>query len=67
MKVLLLDHDGCISLASNWGTRFKKKGATGTIDDAFDNFDKKAIKVLNEIIKVWEIIKQRRFLPEALI
>jgi len=51
-KIIFLDHDGVMALSSNWGTRFKKKGATGTIDDEFDNFDKKAIKILNEIIEV---------------
>jgi len=43
-KVLLLDHDGVICLHDDWGSRY----ATGK---TFDNFDKKAIKVLNQIIK----------------
>ena len=41
--VLMLDHDGVICLSSEWGTRFKNK-------KTFDNFNKKAVKVLNEII-----------------
>ena len=52
MKVLVLDHDGVCCLTSNQGTRFAEKGAAGTIDDEFDCFDKKAIKIINEIIKV---------------
>ena len=49
MKVLFLDHDGVICLSPQWGKRntekSKKKG------EVFDPFCKKAIKVLNEIIK----------------
>jgi len=49
MKVLFLDHDGVICLAKQWGKRnsksSKKRG------EKFDPFCKKAIKVLNEIIK----------------
>lgn len=53
MKVLMLDNDGVICLNNNWGTRFKK--GTGTLRDVsvlnrFDNFDQKAVKVLNEIL-----------------
>ena len=44
MKILFLDHDGVICLSTEWGSRFKKK-------TKFDNFNKKAVKVLNEIIK----------------
>ena len=43
-KVLFLDHDGVICLPDNWGSRYKKKAK-------FDDFDKKAIKVLNQIIE----------------
>lgn len=54
MKVLFLDHDGVICLMSNFGTRFKK-GKGHLTDDSvlkrFDNFDKKAIKTLNDIIE----------------
>jgi hypothetical protein len=42
-KILFLDHDGVICLPDNWGSRFKKNAK-------FDDFDKKAIKVLNQII-----------------
>lgn len=60
MKVIFLDNDGVICLASNWGSRFKKTKAYSNIvfelvsnipvEIRFDNFDKKAIKVLNEIL-----------------
>ena len=61
MKVIFLDNDGVICLASNWGSRFKKTraysnpnpGGERTIPVEFrvDNFDETAIKVLNEILK----------------
>lgn len=57
----MLDHDGVICLSGNWGSRFKKQKKarrklsqsvmTMGIDARFDNFDKKAIKVLNEILE----------------
>ena len=66
MKVIFLDHDGVICLAENWGGRFKKEDKfrkeSGIsrkmsaphyglpVDCRFDNFDKKAIVVLNEIL-----------------
>jgi glycogen synthase len=60
MKILFLDHDGVICLSNNWGSRHKKKGyftrrqgdSIGTVDvlSRFDNFDRKAIKVLNEVL-----------------
>ena len=54
MKVLFLDHDGVICLASNWGGRFKKTGYDSNpetpMDIRMDNFDDKAVKVLKEII-----------------
>jgi hypothetical protein len=60
MKVVFLDNDGVICLPKNWGSRFKKTkaysnvvfGLDGNIpvEFRFDNFDKKAIKVLNEIL-----------------
>ena len=57
MKVLFLDNDGVICLNNNFGTRFKKGKQTltqNTMDKPvvfrFDDFDKKAVKVLNEII-----------------
>lgn len=62
MKVIFLDHDGVICLAHNWGSRFKKQEKTGftpgteaekfsdDINIKFDNFDRKAIKVLNQIL-----------------
>ena len=62
MKVIFLDHDGVICLASNWGSRYKKqdkwggmklsmKGREIPLEYRFDNFDKKEIKILNEILE----------------
>lgn len=60
MKVIFLDHDGVICLGSEFGSRFKKQKrskAESIADDSipilerFDNFNTKAIKVLNEILK----------------
>ena len=60
MKVIFLDHDGVICLATEWGGRFKKQLKVGRklsqsvmsleLDARFDNFNKKAINVLNEIL-----------------
>lgn len=54
MKVLFLDHDGVICLSNNWGGRFKKKGFDSNpetpMDIRMDNFDDKAVKILNKII-----------------
>lgn len=64
MKVIFLDNDGVICLSNNWGSRFKKQRAfftkdnprkglsdEGPVDVRFDNFDKKAVGVLNSIIE----------------
>jgi hypothetical protein len=62
MKVIFLDNDGVICLANNWGSRYKKqnkwggrklsmKGREIPLEYRFDNFDKKAIKILNEILE----------------
>ena len=64
MKVIFLDHDGVICLSNNWGGRKKKwakyrsenPNSSKEKKDApvfvrFDDFDKKAIKILNEIIE----------------
>ncbi len=64
MKVILLDHDGVICLSNNWGGRTKKwakyqsENSDGSkekkdapVEYRFDDFDSKAIKVLNEIIE----------------
>lgn len=62
MKVIFLDNDGVICLASNWGSRYKKQEKWGgrklsmgmreiPIEYRFDNFDPKAIKVLNQILE----------------
>ncbi len=67
MKVIFLDHDGVICLSSEWGGRFKKerkfREETGVerklssphyglpVECRFDNFNDKAIKVLNSILE----------------
>ena len=64
MKVIFLDHDGVICLADNWGGRSKKWAqyrsanpessrdmGQAPVKYRFDNFDQKAIKVLNEILE----------------
>jgi len=60
MKVLFLDNDGVICLSENWGSRRKKQIKEGRsmgtpaselpVHARFDNFDKKAIKILNHIL-----------------
>lgn len=59
-KIIFLDHDGVICLGNNFGSRHKKwikyqldKLPMNEIPiiDRFDNFDKKAIKILNSIIE----------------
>lgn len=62
MKVMFLDNDGVICLSNNWGGRFKKQKEWGgrklsmtsreiPVEYRFDNFDEKAIKVLNSILE----------------
>lgn len=64
MKVIFLDNDGVICLSNNWGGRTKKwanyrsenPDSSKEKKDApvfvrFDDFDKKAIKILNEILE----------------
>lgn len=61
MKVIFLDHDGVICLSTEWGGRFKKQREAGRklsqsiaslpVKSRFDNFNKKAVKVLNEILE----------------
>lgn len=64
MKVIFLDNDGVICLYNNWGGRQKKwakyRSANpesslylkdAPVEIRFDDFDKKAIKILNKIIK----------------
>jgi hypothetical protein len=64
MKVIFLDNDGVICLSNNWGGRAKKwakyrsenpesssyKG-DAPVDVRFDNFDEKAVRVLNSILE----------------
>jgi len=65
MKVIFLDNDGVICLCRNWGKRYKKYDAYVAsnpemadktwrdfpVDCRFDDFDDKAVKVLNEILE----------------
>jgi hypothetical protein len=61
MKVIFLDHDGVICLSTEWGGRHKKQKKVGRklsqsvlslpTDARFDNFNKKAIVILNEILE----------------
>jgi hypothetical protein len=61
MKVIFLDHDGVICLSTEWGGRHKKQQKVGRklsqsvlslpTDARFDNFNKKAINILNEILE----------------
>jgi hypothetical protein len=63
MKVIFLDHDGVICLSNNWGSRHKKQKEWGgrvpfmsvydvPVEYRFDDFDTKAIKVLNSILEI---------------
>lgn len=49
MKVLFLDHDGVICLSTEWGGRFDRDREG--LDSVFDDFNLKAIEVLNEVIE----------------
>ena len=64
MKVIFLDNDGVICLSNNWGGRTKKWAkhrsanpesskllSEAPVDVRFDNFDKKSIEILNEILE----------------
>jgi len=63
MKVIFLDNDGVICLANNWGGRAKKwkkykklnpeatSDTDAPVDVRFDDFDKKAVKVLNQVLE----------------
>jgi hypothetical protein len=61
-KIIFLDHDGVMCLYDQWGGRQKKKAKwykkNGFTEDhhlpvtqRLDNFDSKAIKILNEILE----------------
>jgi len=62
-KILFLDLDGTICLSNNWGGRAKKwkkyrklnpdatSDTTAPVEVRFDDFDKKAVKVLNEVLE----------------
>ena len=64
MKVIFLDNDGVICLSNNWGGRTKKwanyrsanpdsskEKKDAPVQYRFDDFDTKAVKVLNEILE----------------
>ena len=61
IKVIFLDNDGVICLANNWGSRVKKRKKDKislVMNDPdveakyrFDYFDKKAVKVLNQVLE----------------
>lgn len=54
MKIIFLDNDGVICLSENWGGRFKKPEFTDKstpLDNRMDDFDAKAVKVLNSIVE----------------
>ena len=62
MKVIFLDNDGVICLSNNWGGRATKwanfhkdnrdvEFENRPVHTRFDNFDEKAVKVLNEILE----------------
>ena len=62
MKIIFLDHDGVICLSTEWGGRYKKQKKWGglklsmcsreiPVEYRFDNFNKKAVKILNQIIE----------------
>ena len=64
MKIIFLDNDGVICLSNNWGGRTKKwanyRSANpdsskdkkeAPVSVRFDDFDTKAVKILNEIIE----------------
>lgn len=61
MKVIFLDNDGVICLSTEWGGRHKKQQKAGRkmsqsissldVKYRFDNFNKKAIAILNSIIE----------------
>ena len=64
LKVIFLDNDGVICLSNNWGGRNKKiqkyhkenpewdkMYKTAPVAVRFDDFDKKAVKVLNSILE----------------
>ncbi len=65
MKVIFLDNDGVICLSNNWGGRSKKWAkyrsanpesskvlSDAPVDVRFDNFDTKAVKILNEVLEL---------------
>ena len=62
MKTIFLDNDGVICLSNNWGERAKKwanfkrdnpevEFTSRPVQCRFDDFDDKAVKVLNEILE----------------
>ena len=64
VKVIFLDNDGVICLSNNWGGRAKKwkkykklnpeatSDTVAPVEVRFDDFDKKAVKVLNDVLEL---------------
>ena len=61
MKVLFLDHDGVLCLSTEWGSRQRKRAQARQsstpmlelpVGLRFDNFNKKAVKTLNNILEL---------------
>lgn len=61
-RIIFLDHDGVVCLWKDWGSRSKKKSKYAKehgiievkempVHVRFDNFDRKAVAVLNEILQ----------------
>jgi len=59
-KIIFLDNDGVICLITEWGSRYKKTKPYSNpnpnirdvpVEFRFDNFNQKAVKVLNEILE----------------
>ena len=62
-SIIFLDNDGVIALSNNWGGRTKKWNEyrklnpeqdmleLAPVNVRFDDFDKKAVKVLNQVLQ----------------
>ena len=66
-KCIFMDHDGVICLSNNWGGRAKKWSKyrsenpesssdkrDAPVDVRFDDFDEKAVRILNQILEKQE-------------
>ncbi len=78
-KILFLDNDGVICLSNNWGGRTKKWNEyrklnpdqdmleLAPVEVRFDDFDKKAVKVLNTKVLQWLLPKHQECLWKMII